>query len=230
MLLIGGVAVLLGNSGGSGSGQNNTTGNPADGAVVVTVRDGDWSRGDTGAPVTLIEYADFECPACAEYAPIVKQLLSDFPGKLRQVYRFFPLINIHPNAIPAAKAAEAAGKQGKFWEMGDMLFAKQQDWADSNDAGKIFEGYAKDLGLDVNKFKQDVNDSGTQQRINTDLDEATKLNLSGTPTFFINGRALDLPGSYDNFKKIISEELAKNAAAPTISASVSPTPSAAPAK
>lgn len=217
ILLIGGVAVLLGKPEGS----TQTSGSIAgiSGPVVVSERAGDWVRGNKDAAVTIFEFSDFQCPACAAYAPIVKKVVDEYQGKVKEVYRYFPLTSIHPNSIPAAKAAEAAGRQGKFWEMADVLFTKQQDWAGSNGAAGIFEGYAKDLSLNVDKFKQDVKDPETEKRINVDANEASKLNLQGTPSFYINGKYVDIPGSYTNFKALIDSELK--------TVSVSPTPAVA---
>lgn len=89
----------------------------------------DWVQGDRNSKVVLIEYSDFQCPACAAYFPIIKQLNEEFDGKIAFVYRHYPLVNIHPYAEPMARAAEAAGKQGKFWEMYDMIFSKQAEWS-----------------------------------------------------------------------------------------------------
>lgn len=223
-VLVGAMALLLGKP----TGSTPAVGGISSGQVVVKPRETDWVRGNVNAPVTIFEYSDFQCPACKAYVPIVKRLLDEYPDKVKEVYRYFPLLSIHVNSMASAKAAEAAGKQGKFWEMGDLLFSKQLDWAENGKAAAIFEGYAKDLGLDVNKFKQDVANADTEKRVNVDLDDASQLNLSGTPTFFLNGKAMDLPGSYENFKALIDKELAKITAAPSLPASGSPTPSVVP--
>lgn len=213
VLLIGGVALVLGKPEGTSQVNGSTAVNG--GQVVVTERPGDWVRGDREASVTIFEFSDFECPACAAYAPIVKQVIDEYKGKVKEVYRYFPLVSIHPNAMASARAAEAAGKQGKFWEMADTLFSKQQAWADSKDPTTIFAGYAKDLGLDAVKFSQDYSSPETDKRIKVDADEADKLNLQGTPSFYINGKYVELPGSYTNFKKIIDAELAAVTVSPT---------------
>lgn len=222
-VLVGAMALLLGKP----TGSTPAAGGTSSGQVVVKVRGSDWVRGNVNAPVTLFEYSDFQCPACKAYVPIVKRLLDEYPDKVKEVYRYFPLLSIHVNSMASAKAAEAAGKQGKFWEMGDLLFSKQLDWAENGKAAAIFEGYAKDLGLDVNKFKQDVANADTEKRVNVDLDDAGQLNLSGTPTFFLNGKTMDLPGSYENFKALIDKELATVTVSPapsTTSAAVTTTP------
>lgn len=167
----------------------------------------DITDGPQNAPLQLVEYADFECPSCKLYYPLVKQLQKDFQGKLLFVYRFFPLSNIHPNAVNAAEAAYAANQQGKFWEMHDKLFDTQDDWATSSTARDIFVTYAQQLGLNVDQFKTDFNASSTEKFIkdaeNADLD----LGLNGTPTFFLNGKEITLPGSYDAFKQLLTNQL-----------------------
>ncbi|MCL4404127.1 DsbA family protein, partial [Patescibacteria group bacterium] len=116
---------------------------------IPPVTASDWVLGDPQASTTLIEYGDFECPVCSEYAPLISQIMQQFGGEVRFVYRFFPLESIHPNAAVSAAAAQAAGEQGKFWEMHDLLFKNQNDWAalGQTDAENIFQGYARTLGL-----------------------------------------------------------------------------------
>lgn len=207
LILIVIVALSLGKQTGS-----NTT---SETAPVVSVREGDWIRGSSDADVTIIEYSDFQCPACAAYAPILKKLVDDYQGRVREVYRYFPLTSIHPNAIPAARAAHAAGKQGKFWEMGDLLYGKQESWSNSNSPEKLFEEFAVSLGLDMEIYQKDVKDPETEKRIQLDLSEAYNLDLQGTPSFYLNGRYIEIPGNLTNFKKIIDAELAKVTQSPT---------------
>ncbi|MBI4215316.1 MAG: thioredoxin domain-containing protein, partial [Parcubacteria group bacterium] len=124
-------------------------------ASIDKVSPSDWKYGVESAETILVEYSDFQCPACAYYHPIVQQLAEKYKEKLQFVYRHFPLKNIHKNAAPAAWAAEAAGKQGQFWEMQDKLFANQDEWANQKNPKDIFEQYAQSLGLDMEKFKSD---------------------------------------------------------------------------
>lgn len=169
----------------------------------------DFVKGATeSAKVTLIEYGDFQCPACATYFPMIKQLSIEFSKDLRIVYRNFPLTNVHQNAMLAAQAAYAAGLQGKFWEMHDKLYENQNDWANTNPNDILF-GYAKDLGLDLDKFKIDLEDSKTKQFINAQADKATAIGVNSTPTFFVNEINIQNPRSYEDFKKIIQDELTK---------------------
>lgn len=160
------------------------------------------------AKVTLIEYGDFQCPACAAYFPAVKQLSEEFGKDLRIVHRFFPLTNIHKNAMIAAQAAYAAGLQNKFWEMHDKLYENQNRWSNSSPKD-TFIGYAKDLGLDLDKFKIDLDSDSTKQFINNERNKAASIGINSTPTFFVNSYRIQNPAGYDAFKKIIQDEISK---------------------
>ncbi len=163
----------------------------------------DWVKGAPlkDAKVTLIEYADFQCPACHAYYPLVKQL-QEFKN-LSIVYRYFPLSQ-HANAWPAAQAAEAAGQQGKFWEMHNMLFDNQDNWSTSNSPEEIFDAYAQTLGLDMTKFKADFNSAATKNKIQADYQSGASQ-VDGTPTFFLNNQKIKNPQSYGEFKDIIQQ-------------------------
>ena len=139
-------------------------------------------RGPEDAPVTLVEYGDFECPYCGQAEPIVRELLADF-GDLRYVWRHLPLSDVHPHAKAAAEAAQAAGDQGAFWEMHDLLF-QHQDALRLND----LKGYAEQLGLDVERFVEDLHEHRHAARVERDIESADLSGVSGTPTFFVNGR------------------------------------------
>ncbi|MCC6313570.1 MAG: thioredoxin domain-containing protein [Thermomicrobiales bacterium] len=146
----------------------------------------DHAQGSADAPVTLVEYGDYECPFCGEAYGIVKQLQADEGSRLRFVFRNFPLTQSHPFAEKAAEAAEAAGAQGKFWEMHDMLY-EHQDALEPQD----LIAYATELGLDVERFTRDL-DAGTYaERVREDFMSGVRSGVNGTPTFFINGRRLD---------------------------------------
>lgn len=175
------------------------------------VSDQDFVKGATqSAKVTLIEYGDFQCPACTTYFPMVKQLSIEFSKDLRIVYRNFPLTSVHNNAMLSAQTAYAAGIQGqdKFWEMHDMLYENQNDWANISPKD-TFIGYAKDLGLDLDKFETDLEDSKTKEFINAQADKATSIGVNSTPTFFVNGINIQNPRSYEDFKKLIQDEINK---------------------
>lgn len=176
----------------------------AGGPIALTEQD--RVKGDAGAPVTLVEYTDFQCPACGAYHPIIDQLSKDLEGKMKFVVRHYPLIQIHKNALPSARAAEAAGRQGKFWEMYDMLFINQKEWSSAEDPTKsIFPAYASRVGIDVEKFKQDMNDASLDEKINQDRATGNELKISGTPSFFLNGKKLENPSSVEAFKKAIEK-------------------------
>lgn len=159
------------------------------------------------AKVALVEYADFQCPACKAYYPLVKQLQTTYGDKLNVVYRFFPLKTIHQNAVNSAKAAYAAGKQNKFWEMHDKLFDTQDTWATLPDPEATFLGFAKDLGLNTDQFKKDYEDGNTLVFINNAYNADTAIGLNATPTFFLNGKQIENPQSFDAFKKLIDQAL-----------------------
>ncbi|MEK7129080.1 MAG: thioredoxin domain-containing protein [Patescibacteria group bacterium] len=173
----------------------------------TTLTDSAWKRGAVNSKVSLIEYGDFQCPACAAYEPIAQKLQNDFKDDLVFSYRHFPLTQIHQNALSSAKASEAAGLQNKFWEMHDLLYMNQQEWSTVIKSKEIFIGYAKTLGLDVSKFSQDLELKSIDEKIKSDYESGIKLGVQGTPTFFLDGKKIDNPRSYEDFKKLI--ELAK---------------------
>lgn len=170
----------------------------------------DMTFGNPKAKVVLTEYADFQCPGCGAYYPIVKQLTQNYKDKLLFVYRFFPLTNIHRNALQSSEAGYAASLQGKFWEMHDLLFAHQNDWAELSDPTDTFVSYAQQAGLNVDKFKQDMSSSNTEKYIKSQEQAALDLGLPGTPSFFINGKQIQNPNSYDAFKQLIDNALASS--------------------
>jgi protein-disulfide isomerase len=151
--------------------------------------EGDHVRGPLEAPVTLVEYGDFECPYCGQAEPVVRELLRDF-GDVRYVWRHLPLNDVHPRAQLAAEAAEAAADQGAFWAMHDLLLDRQ----DRLGPGDLM-GYAEQLGLDVERFTDHLRDHAGAARVARDVDSADLSGVSGTPTFFINGRRHH--GAYD---------------------------------
>lgn len=167
----------------------------------------DHVKGNRDAAVTLIEYSDFQCPACRGYFPLIKQLNSDFPENLRIVYRHFPLTSIHPHAIPAAKASEAAGMQDRFWEMHDLIFDNQSNWTNSSDVEEIFESYADILKLDLEKYRADFDSKAVSRKVSGDRALALRQNLRGTPSFFLQGRRLENVSDYTTLKGIIEQEI-----------------------
>lgn len=170
----------------------------------------DWVAGDRAASVALIEYSDFQCPACGSYYPILKQVKEKYADRIAIVYRSYPLRSIHPNADVAARAAEAAGMQGKFWEMHDKLFEGQSAWSTLETPVDTFATYAAQIGLDVEKFNNEVGSNEAKDRVNQQVQSGDSAKLSGTPTFFLAGKKLQQPQSLDDFSQLIDAAL-KNA-------------------
>lgn len=166
-------------------------------------------KGSDKSGVVLVEYGDFQCPACAQYYPVVKEVYEKYKDQITFQFRNFPLIQIHTNAMVAHRAAEAADKQGKFWEMHDRLYETQQQWTTSPNPGPIFESFAADLGLDIAKFKTDVASQEINSIINADIKEGQKLGANSTPTFVLDGVKITNPRSAEDFNKIIDEAIAK---------------------
>lgn len=199
LILLVGAAFLLG-----GDKTTSSEATPADSTKVVGAKR--HAIGSDSAKVTIVEFADFQCPACGAAHPIVQQVLGEYEGQVEYIFRHFPLPG-HKNARIAAKAAEAAGVQGKFFEMHDMLFENQQEWSESNSPKEIFVGYAEQLELDTEKFTQDLDNDQLAQAIQDDQNAGIELGVNSTPTFYIDG--VQYPGvlSHDNFKKILDEKL-----------------------
>lgn len=161
----------------------------------------------TGKKVTLVEYGDYQCPACGQFFPIVKQLQSKYAEQMTFRFAHFPLVQIHQNAMVGSRAAEAAGLQGKFWEMHDLLYQNQNSWSASSDPNPYFVQYATSLGLDLTKFKQDMASQAVLNTINADTSEAQSFGASGTPTFILNGKKIESPNSLEAFSQVIDEAI-----------------------
>lgn len=178
-------------------------------SVDITISNTDHIRGAVDGTVTLVEFGDFQCPACGSYDPLVRQAVEDNKTIVKFVYKHFPLVQIHQNALLGAKASEAAGLQGKFWEMHDMLYDKQAEWSTGINARDIIMNYASVLKLDTKKFADDLNSKAIEEKILAELKEGTALDVQGTPTFFLNGKKIDNPSSLEAFDKLIREAAAK---------------------
>ena len=169
--------------------------------------DGSPTIGTNSAKVEIVEFSDFQCPFCSRVTPTLKQIEKEYGDQVRIVFKHLPL-SIHPKAPAAHAAAEAAHRQGKFWEMHDAIFANQTKMAPE----KYLE-YATQLGLDLERFKKDVEAPEVKKRVDADAEEAARLNVGGTPGFFVNGRYLSGAQPFEAFKQRIEEELAgKNVA------------------
>jgi protein-disulfide isomerase len=173
-----------------------------------TVAESDWRLGNADAKVTFIEYSDFQCPACKAYRDLIEGLHEKYDdSQLAIVFRHFPLKTIHPQATLAAQAAEAAGKQGKFWEMHDLLFDNQADWAGKRNAEELFVTYAKSLELDEQQFLADISAGETKAAVENDYRSGVSNRINSTPTFFLDGERIGNPQSIEEFSQLIDEKL-----------------------
>jgi protein-disulfide isomerase len=165
--------------------------------------------GPPNASVMLEEFGDFECPPCSLLHPVLKTMEREFGDRLRVTFREFPLVPTHPHALAAARAAEAAGLQGKFWEMHDLLYETQKVWHNSFDVRPIFEGYATRIGLDLERFRRDSKGEVVERRIFLDGKRAHSLGVKGTPTVFLNGREVPFESlAPEKLRVLIKTELA----------------------
>ncbi len=168
--------------------------------------------GSATALVTVEEFADFQCPSCAQVHTMMKTIQSSYGSRIKFVYRHFPLTTMHKNAYDASLAAEAAGQQNRFWDMQNQIFANQKAWSNSTDVRPIFAGYAEKMGLDMAKFQSDMTALATKLRVDEDIKRGTALNLSSTPTIYINKKAVPFQQlNVDALRAIIDAEL-QNAA------------------
>jgi protein-disulfide isomerase len=166
-------------------------------------------QGEGKSGITLVEYGDYQCPFCGQFYPIVKQVQAKYNDQIFFQFRNYPLQNLHPNAFSAARAAEAASMQNKFWEMHDALYETQDQWSKMGDASPFFSQVAEKLGLNITQFKKDYASSKVNDLINADLAEGNKLGVTGTPTFFLNGKKIEVSQDPASFEKAISEAIAR---------------------
>ncbi len=165
-------------------------------------------RGSPNAKVTLVEYVDYECPPCAVYNPIVNAVLQRYGNNVRLEFHHYPLTRIHPNALKAAVAAEAAGLQGHYWEMHDLLLLSQEKWAHTDNAEQEFAKFAISIGLDTNRFLEASNSPELRQRVMADLERGQKNSVRAVPAFFLNGRKIEpAPTTAEGFFVLIDAEL-----------------------
>lgn len=176
--------------------------------TASAIGDNENTKGNKDAKVTLIEYSDFQCPACGSYYPILKKVNDDLSAQVRFAYRHFPLPQ-HKNAKLASAVAESAGKQGKFWEMHDLIFQNQSDWSEEKNAVVIFAKYANELGLNIEQFKKDLESVEIKNKIEGDYKSGVKAGVNSTPSFFLNGKKMEQgqTRNYDDFKNAIEQAL-----------------------
>ena len=192
----------------TGSNSNTAGVNPE-----TLIRPDSYTSGPAAAPVTLVEFYDPECEACAAFHPIVKKILKDYDGKIRLVLRYMPL---HPSSMTAATFTEAAGEQGKYWQAQELLFNKQSEWGQKHgqpsappaDINALFDKYAKELGLDLPKLNSAIKENRFREKIERDKKDGQSLGVRQTPTFFVNGRQLLRFGEPD-LRQLIEEEIRK---------------------
>jgi protein-disulfide isomerase len=174
---------------------------------VPVVSDADWSRGDANAPVTIVEYSDYQCPFCGRFHPTMLQVMADYKGKVRWIYRHFPL-SFHPNAEPAAEAAECAGEQGKFWEFSDAMFANQD-----SESPDFYLSTAVKLGVNKAKFQDCVSSKKYSSKIQAQSQGGAAAGVNGTPGSYVidkNGQVQEIRGAlpYESVKAMIDAALA----------------------
>lgn len=194
VIIFGGILVF--NKKDAKSPENSTTAQPTN-----------LVRGSDKSGVVLTEYGDFECPACGAYYPVVEQVYDKYKDQIKFQFRHFPLRQIHQHAMVAHRAAVAADKQGKFWEMYALLYEGQQSWKSESDPSNVFRGFAQNLNLDMAKYDADFKSEETNAIINADIAEGQKLGVNSTPTFFVDGKKIENPRDADAFSKVIDEAI-----------------------
>lgn len=172
-------------------------------ASVVQGEQSSHITGEGTSGVVLREFADFQCPACGQYFPIIDAVKEAYGDEVSFQFSHFALLGSFPNSMAAHLAAEAAGNQGKFFEMHNLIFERQQNWSTSNSAQDIFESYAQEIGLDMEQYRNDYADPATRAVINADIAVGRELGVTGTPTFFINNEKIENPTSPDEFFQVI---------------------------
>lgn len=169
--------------------------------------------GKADSKVYVITYGDYECPACNSWEPEFQKIREEYADRVAFIYRNFPLTDKHVNALAAARAAESAAKQGKFWEMHDKLYANWNEWkGDNKSAQTKFESYAEQLGLDMSKFKEDYSSEAVADRINSDKATTSKVGADGTPTFLVNGQKVELSNVSEGktkLRELLDQKLAQ---------------------
>jgi len=165
------------------------------------VSDEDHVQGNSSAAIEIVEFGDYECPHCGHAYPIIKNIEQTFGNQIRFVFRNFPLSESHAYAFPAALAAEAAGLQDKFWEMHDGIYEHQDQIGEA-----LFEDLAKSLGLDLEKFKEDVASKALKEKVESDFESGIRSGVNGTPSFYVNGEKFD--GGAEDLLEMLKESTA----------------------
>lgn len=203
MLTVGSGAMLYRAKQRAAAGVSATGGAGASATPATSAMTPEHFRGESGAPVTLEEFGDFQCPACALTAEVIRPLEKVYGGRLRIVFWQFPL-PAHQHGRDAALAAEAASMQGRFWEMHDLLYQNQTSWSKEPDVRPLFESYAKELHLDVERFKKDFESQQVAARVDRQQEHGVSRGVHNTPTLFINNQLLTPPFTPDRLHEAIS--------------------------
>jgi len=182
-----------------------TTEQPENAELILSVGEQDHAQGLAEAPVTLVEYGDYECPYCGQAYPIIKNIQKHLGDKLRFVFRNFPISQVHPHAQQAAEAAEASGAQNKFWEMHDRLYEHQQELSNSD-----LKQHASALGLDIPRFEDEMSNHIHAGRVRDDFMSGIGSGVNGTPTFYINGSRYDDSWEEETLLASIRQEISDN--------------------
>jgi protein-disulfide isomerase len=172
-------------------------------AAILEPRENDWIKGNPDASVVVVKYSDFQCPACRFYAAMDDQVSEELGDDVLFIYRHFPLRNFRYSRL-AATFTEAAGRQGKFWEMHDLIFINQQRWSNDEDGEAIFRRFAENLELDMEQFDRDLADPSLIERIDSDYEDGVQLGVRAVPTIFVNGRQLQGVDSMEEYKRRIT--------------------------
>jgi len=165
------------------------------------------SHKEGSGPVTMVEFGDYECPACGAAFPNIQKLLQAYPGKITFYFRNFPLTSLHPDAMAGAEAAEAAALQGKFWQMHDKLYENQDQWSELADPTSQLTSYAQSLGLNTTQFQSDMSSNQVQQTIKQDMADGNALGIDATPTIYFDGKQFTGGYGYDALSKEVQSLL-----------------------
>lgn len=193
---------------GKKTGSTGTVKSATVGKTVPPIGAGDWTKGKVDATVTLIEYGDFQCPACGVYYPMVRQITEEYGDRILFAFREYPLGTIHPYGNLAALAAESAGLQGKFWEMYDKLYENQSSWSKGGDVKGTFASYAEAIGINASQWKDGIDSSAVKSKIKADVASGDAGGVDGTPSFYLNNIKLENPRDVGGFKKALDAALA----------------------
>jgi protein-disulfide isomerase len=177
--------------------------------ATADIKSGGQSRGAADAELTLVEFGDYQCPYCAAFHPFVQEILNRYPKQVRLEFHHFPLIGIHPNAMAASKAVEAAGQQGRYWEMHDALFQYQNEWSSRPDPKPVFMAIANRIGINGTILVQAMENPQIQARIVKDVEQGDKAGVQAVPAFFINGRQVPVKLSMEDLVQVIEAHLSK---------------------